>query len=364
MRIVHLSYAQIKTFDDPVAWLEKINFYTGVIEQMALMNEVTSIHYLNHEGTIARGGVKYHFIRHNRWKYLLPLSLHANLRKFKPDVVIVHGLIFSWQIFLLAIQTRPSARIFVQHHAEKPLLFPKSILQKINDRFICGYFFASIDLALSWIKRRQIYSLSKITEVMEASSVFSVMDKSEALKVTNAKGHPVYLWVGRLEKNKDPITLVKAFVKFIDKVPGAKLYVIFQQDDLLEEIRYSIGYYSENIILVGKVLHNQLGHWFNSADYIISTSHYEGSGIAVCEAMSCGCIPILTDIPSFQMMTANGKCGLLFSPGDVEDLFLALLKSTVLDVITQRGRVLRQFRENLSFEAIAGKMMATIKQAH
>jgi glycosyltransferase involved in cell wall biosynthesis len=93
--------------------------------------------------------------------------------------------------------------------------------------------------------------------------------------------------------------------------------------------------------------------WYNSADYIISGSHYEGSGYAVCEAMSCGCIPILTDILSFRRMTGNGSCGTLYAPGDVESLFAAIGRIAACDPAIEREKVLRRFREALSFEVIA-----------
>ena len=78
--------------------------------------------------------------------------------------------------------------------------------------------------------------------------------------------------------------------------------------------------------------------WYNSADFIISGSHYEGSGVAVTEAMSCGCIPVVTDIPSFRSMTGQGKCGLLFKPGNEQDLLAALLKTKEMDMEIEKSK--------------------------
>ncbi|HEX3386522.1 MAG TPA: glycosyltransferase, partial [Mucilaginibacter sp.] len=83
----------------------------------------------------------------------------------------------------------------------------------------------------------------------------------------------------------------------------------------------------ESITLVGELPHDELQYWFNSADFTLSASHYEGSGTAVCEAMSCGCVPIVTDIPSFRMITDNGRCGLLYEPGNEHALLDALRPS-------------------------------------
>jgi len=82
--------------------------------------------------------------------------------------------------------------------------------------------------------------------------------------------------------------------------------------------------------------------------------------VAVCEAMSCGCIPVLTDIPSFRMMTGEGTCGLLFKPGNVNELTDRLITCCSLDVAIEKRKVLDYFQYNLSFWAIAGKMIQTV----
>jgi glycosyltransferase involved in cell wall biosynthesis len=106
------------------------------------------------------------------------------------------------------------------------------------------------------------------------------------------------------------------------------------------------------------VPHPELLYWYNSADYILSASYYEGSGTAICEAMSCGCIPIVTDIFSFRMITNNGNCGLLYKAGNEGALLLALKQTVQLDVKQTRDKCLAYFSTNLSFDAITAKIEA------
>jgi glycosyltransferase involved in cell wall biosynthesis len=131
--------------------------------------------------------------------------------------------------------------------------------------------------------------------------------------------------------------------------------MIYHTDELLDEIKSLISKHENKdaIMLIGKVEHDELLYWFNSADFIISCSHYEGSGTAVCEAMSCGCIPIVTDIFSFRMITDNGNCGLLYEAGNQAALLSALYQSLTLDIKTKRSRSLEYFKSKLSFRAIA-----------
>jgi glycosyltransferase involved in cell wall biosynthesis len=364
MKIVHVSYARVMEYSDPEEWLKKIDFFTGIVDQMGLQHDVLSLHCINYEGIIKRGKGNYNFLKTGSLSPLFPFRLHAVIKAFKPDAVIVHGIHFAWQIFLLQLQLGNKIRIYAQHHAERPLRFHKKYLHRINDKIIRAYFFSSVDLASGWVKKGLIKDESKVREIMEASSVFHVMDKQIAQRITGVAGFRNYLWIGRLNTNKDPVTLIKGFIQFLREERKAKLYVIFQENELLDEIKSLAGDYSENIFLIGKIPHAELLYWFNSVDFVISTSHYEGSGIAVCEAMSCGCIPIVTDIPSFRMMTNNGTCGLMFRPGDVRDCYTALTKSRTLLLPIEREKVLRQFNENLSFGAIAAKMLVAVEGEH
>ena len=72
---------------------------------------------------------------------------------------------------------------------------------------------------------------------MEVSSVFYPVDKIVARSKTQVAGDPVFLWAGRLNANKDPLTVVKAFLKFLRFQPTARLYMIYQTTELLPELK-------------------------------------------------------------------------------------------------------------------------------
>lgn len=363
MRVVHLSYVNVSGVTDPVEWLKKIRFYTGIPEQMSRDHDVHSIHCIGDFGGVRYQNVSYHFFRLAGLKRIYPSKIHRYVASLKPDVVVVHGLHFPWQVLLLKRQLSNSVRIFIQHHAEKPFSDFRKTLQKRVDKFVSGYFFTAKGLASSWIDSGIISSAEKIVEVMEGSTSFLPADRNAAKKLMGISGSHVYLWVGRLDSNKDPETLIKAFIPLAKANPQASLYVIHQEDDLLSEVKKLLSGGFENIKLIGKVDHEKMERWYNAADFIISTSHYEGSGFSVCEAMASGCIPILSDIPSFRMMTADNSVGITFSPGNVESLTKALHKSNNLDIAREREKVLLQFRKNLSFEGIAKKMIDAFTSA-
>ena len=359
MKIVSTSYVNTTEYNDPVKWLERISFYTGLLEELAKHYTVESIEQINYNGKMLKNKVTYHFLSFKKKKLYFPFELHRYIKNLKPDIVFVNGFIFPLQVIQLRKTLGKAAKIIVLHRAEKPFSGIKGYLQTIADKSVDAYLFVSDEFSIEWIKKGIFKNKKKIHEVMQSSSIFFLEDKIVAKKILNINGGPVFLWVGRLEKNKDPVTVVKAFTKYLSFQPLAKLYMIYQDDQLLPEVKTLINATNktkDGIILIGKTEHRQLQTWYNAADFFISGSHYEGSGIAACEAMSCGCIPLLTDILSFRKMTGPDKCGMLYQPGNVDELLSVLIKISEMNIGSESEKTLKQFNNELSFTAITEKV--------
>jgi glycosyltransferase involved in cell wall biosynthesis len=356
MRIVSIGYSKTKEYTVPEEWLERIGFYTGILEALAGQYKVDSIERINYEGHCRQNGVDYHFILLKNKVERFPWKLHRLLKALKPGVVLVNGFIFPLQIIQLRLALGKEVKILVLHRAEKPFPGVKKWLQAGADRCVDGYMFAAAEFGKQWTANGNIRSEKKIHEIIQGSSSFKPEDQGAARKRLNVAGSPVYLWVGRLEKNKDPLTVMKAFSTFHLLQPSAKLYMVFQTEELLEDVKETIrtNKAESAIELVGKIAHKELQTWFSAADFLISGSHYEGSGIAVSEAMSCGCIPLVTDIISFRKMV--GDCGFLYDAGDTHSLLQILQQSLTINIPAQKKAVMEKFQQELSFKAIAQKI--------
>ena len=362
MKIVSTSYANTASFNDPVAWLHRIDFYTGILEKLAMHHQVESIEQINYSGELKQNNVNYHFLNFKKPKLYFPQGLHHFIKRLKPDVVLVNGLIYPLQVMQLRLTLGKAVKIILLHRGEKPFHGPKRFLQRWADKMINAYLFTSAEFGKEWTAFGNI-DQKKIYESIQASSVFLPQEKNAARSTLQIHGAPVFLWIGRLDANKDPLTVVKAFLQFSKFQVAARLYMIYQEEGLLKEIEALIQKDSnagEAIKLIGKVPHQQLQDWYNAADFILSGSHHEGSGIAVCEAMSCGCIPIVTDIISFRKMTGPGKCGLLYEAGNDAALLKTLMQVVELNIEEEQKKALAQFKSELSFEAIAGKIERVI----
>jgi glycosyltransferase involved in cell wall biosynthesis len=359
MKFVFASYISSDNYNDPAAWLERIKAYTGVLEAVAANHEVISIEQINYEGDEIKNGVTYQFRKFDIRSYF-PLKLNLYIRQQKPDVVFIHSLHFPLQVMLLRLVLGRKPKIIIQNHAEKPFTGIKKKLVRLSGRCVNAYLFASRAMGLEWITKGNLTSSKKIHEVMELSSFFYPIPKETAHAKTRITETNAFLWVGRLDQNKDPLTVIKAFLKFAAATPSACLYMLYHTEELLAEIHQLLKDEpnAAAIKLIGKVPNEELIYWFNSVDFIVAGSHYEGSGTAICEAMSCGCIPIVTDIFSFRMMTDDGNIGTLYEAGNVVELLAALQQAATLNISAEKEKALAYFKSTLSFEAIAGRIGA------
>lgn len=366
MKIISLTYARNNEYLDPESWISRIESAIRIMEAMLGYAEVTSVYCIGYEGTLRKSGVEYVFLHQSRLQGLFPFRLHRIAKSRRPDVVIVHGIIFPLQVILLRLQLGENVKIVVQDHLGGPHRFLRNLFQRVADRFIHIYLFTSEEHAEPWLKAGLIRDKKKVRESYEGSSLFYPIHRKVAREKTGIHGSLIYLWVGRLNANKDPLTMVRAFIAFLGRGNQASLYMIFHTEELLDNIKALLEEHPEaakSIHLIGKLDHKDLIFWYNSADFLVSASSVEGTSFGTCEAMSCGCIPIVTDIPSFMTMTGDGRFGLFFRPGDEDGLLDALVKSTRLDLEVEKRRVLDHFEKELSFDAIAGKLFEIVSSS-
>jgi glycosyltransferase involved in cell wall biosynthesis len=240
--------------------------------------------------------------------------------------------------------------LILQHHAESPSGFSiKRTLQRDLNPKASAYIFTSIEQSLPFIKAKYIRAKELVHEIMEGSH--DLKKTEHDVRIKNS-----FIWVGRLNTNKDPITVLKAFARF-KKEKEFKLTMIYSQNDLEKEVSQFIveNALEVNVTLLAKVNHGDMALHYSTSEFYISASHQEGSGWALSEALACGCIPIISNIPSFMKMTDNGRIGFSFEPGNDLQLLHVLKKLDNINHHYLSDRSSEYFESELSFKAIAGK---------
>jgi len=56
------------------------------------------------------------------------------------------------------------------------------------------------------------------------------------------------------------------------------------------------------------------------SDVYVSSSLWDGTSVSLLEAMACGIVPVVSDIPANSALIKDGRNGLLFRPGDAQGL--------------------------------------------
>src|SRR3954463_7526297 len=112
MRFVSFSYVSSNEFKEPASWLKRIDPYLRVLEALAMRHEVHSIEQIDYEGKLEKNGVHYYFVRQRMRKF--PISLHRLIRQILPDVIIVHGLNFPFQVIQLRQYVGKRPKILLQ----------------------------------------------------------------------------------------------------------------------------------------------------------------------------------------------------------------------------------------------------------
>lgn len=322
---------------------------------------VTVMQRFSSDATINEGVAEIVFTRDRlppRLRWQIPRRFHqavCTLARSVPDPVIhVNGLIFPAQIYALRKRLPRSVPIVVQHHAERPSTGIKRIVQRHGLGAADAFLFTSSALAEPWIKNGVISSRQRIYEVMESPVTFDAGKRMNGVRRNSA----LFLWVGRLNAGKDPLTVLSAFEQASRQAPFARLQMIYTDGDLTGTVRERIAaseVLRASVDLVGSVRHNDLPCFYSNADFFVSGSHYEGSGYALAEAMSFGVVPVISRIASFSTM-ANSAAH-FWSPGNAAECARAMIEAMSDPVDPQRERVRRQFRNFLSADAIAHRAM-------
>ena len=136
--------------------------------------------------------------------------------------------------------------------------------------------------------------------------------------------------------------------------------MIFGTGELLEEVRARIARspaLSERVRLAGAVPHERMASFFSAADLFVVGSHHEGSGYSLMEACACGAVPVVTDIPTFRLLTGAGRSGALWTPGDAAACARALVEVGRRDLDAERARLADHFARELSWDAVGKRAL-------
>lgn len=214
---------------------------------------------------------------------------------------------------------------------------------KRSDDIITGSHFSKNDIMNSYrINPNKIEVIP-----LGVSSAFireKATPKNQSVQERYGIESPYILCVGRLNPRKNLMPLVEAFVglKRETSIPH-KLIIAGKGDFAAESIIQSIKTMlcPEDVWFIGFVADQDLPSLYNGADVFIYPSLFEGFGLPILEAMSCG-TPVIAAGTSGLIETV-GDAGLLVNPLDPKEI-----KDAVLRIISDQDLKKKYIKRGLS----------------
>ena len=360
MRVVHVGCVRDPARRPPRALLEAWPTLADVAAAVAAAGAEVAVVQASHEDAVhAQDDVDYHFVRApaglRPW-LADPAPLAAAVGALAPDIVHLHGLDFPRHARALSGLGVP---LLAQDHGSRADDVRRAV-RFWGYRRVAAVAFTAAAQAQPFLKTRQLPARARIVELPESSTRFTAGDPAAARIAAGVDGDPVLLWVGRLDANKDPLTILRAVGLALPHLPRLRLVCCFGDDRLLPEIRRLLDAdpaLAARVDLRGRIPHFEVETLCRAADVFLLGSAREGSGYALIEAIACGATPVVSDIPSFRALTGNGAIGRLVPRGDAQGFAAALVALARAPRETLRAAARAHFERHLSFDVIGARLV-------
>lgn len=262
-------------------------------------------------------------------------ALIEYLRTVKPDAVLAAGT----QSNLAAIIARAAAgiptRLVVSEHNTLSIvarhghgLFRRAYPSLIHR------FYPQAD-AIAAVSRGVKHDLAQTAHLPEEliTLVYNPVDAEAVARAGQMpvehpwltdRSRPLILGVGRLHRQKDFPTLIRAFA-LARRERDLRLAIVGEgsEHNKLEVLCHQLGVQND-VLLTGFVDNSYV--WMNRASLFVLSSAWEGFALVLLEALASGCPVVSTDCPNGpREILQNGAYGTLVSIGNFEAMAKALL---------------------------------------
>lgn len=263
------------------------------------------------------------------------------IENFTGSLDIIHS--FNWY-FPPAKSAKKIATVFDM----TPLLFPSFHQEKTIqlDRVRLERVKREADLVIT-ISKNSKFDFLKFSKNSKVEVIYPAVSEIFLKKLDKKKSQQVltkyhlknnyFLSVGTIEPRKNINGLIRAYLKSnLDE----KLVLVgnwgWERDDLFKLIQKN----QNKIISTGFVEEEDLPYLYGNALAFIYPSFYEGFGLPILEAQTCGC-PVITSNNS-SLPEAAGKGAIYINPNSTQDIIKAIKKISKI-----RAELIKKGYENV-----------------
>lgn len=144
-------------------------------------------------------------------------------------------------------------------------------------------------------------------------------------KVVQNSNCIIFLYVGRLDTQKDPITLLKGFNEALKKIKNIHLTIVGDGEFYNDCKNYIHDNGIEDYVSL-EGWQTDTEKYYKKSDIFVASSIYEAFGLMFLEASYCQLPIIATDVEGIPEVVINGKTGLLYPPKDYYSLANNIIK--------------------------------------
>lgn len=245
----------------------------------------------------------------------IPLFALSKIKKLKPDIVHTHHPFYIGQ-YASQVAEKLSIPLFFTAHTqyEKYLnyYFPQGY--KLTSKIVvwdivklaknCNKIICPSQNSKNRIEKMGIKNTALIHNGIENS--FFNKPKKKSIK------QPTLVFTGRLEKEKNPLFLIKIAGELVKTIPNFKLIVV-GSGSLFSQFQERLFHFklSENVILTGEVARSLLPDIYKAAHLFITPSMSEVMPLSIIEAAASGLPVIALRNSNLEDLVINEKTGFI-----------------------------------------------------
>lgn len=157
------------------------------------------------------------------------------------------------------------------------------------------------------------YAMNKVRMIDNAVDKHIIDNANESVEEYEA------CFLARLNYSKGIFELPIIWNKVIERFPNARLAIIGKgTDEIVEQLKEVVraNYLENNVIILGYLEADKAYSIMKKSKLFLFTSHEEGWGIAVAEALVCGIPVVAYDLPVFERVFKEGICLCKFKDTD------------------------------------------------
>ena len=159
------------------------------------------------------------------------------------------------------------------------------------------------------------------------------------------------VFIGQIIQRKRVDIILESIANVKNSFPQIKACIVGEGPlrQQMEKRASSLGI-NDNVVFTG--YSTEVNSYLAKSRIFLITSDSEGLPFALVEAMSCGLVPVCTDVGTIKDVISNGKTGFLIKPGSVQDLTekLQLILSN-RELYEKNRRNILEHRKNYSFDS-------------